>query len=57
MKGLEEDLEQREREDLFLKRTSLNISMIIISSVNLVKDIIDYVYLDAHKKEKNIDLD
>ena len=42
-KGLEEFLEEKEKEDLFLKRVSMHLSMIFISSVLLFKDVTDFI--------------
>ena len=42
-KGLEEFLEEKEKEDIFLKRVSMHLSMIFISSVLLFKDVTDFI--------------
>ena len=45
-KGLEEFLEEKEKEDVFLRRVSMHVSMIFISSVLLFKDVVDFISPD-----------
>jgi hypothetical protein len=45
-KGLEEFLEEKEKEDIFLRRVSMHVSMIFISSVLLFKDVVDFISSD-----------
>lgn len=53
MKGLEEIIEEEEKNKLFLKKIVLHISAIVISSSFLVKDILDYVSGEENKYEEN----
>jgi hypothetical protein len=45
-KGLEEFLEEKEKEEIFLRRVSMHVSMIFISSVLLFKDVVDFISPD-----------
>lgn len=42
-KGLEQFLEEQEKEEIFLKRVSMHVSMILISSVLLFKDVTEFI--------------